>query len=497
LLKVNAVAVEVVPRRFHVLPYILLAIVLLLATTACGTTTVPTVVAPAEPPAAEEQPPQAPSEPTVPAEAGRGFSLTGDANFSEGKLTDQQRVWYDRTWAAVGPSTQAILNRIRGDNSYHFGRDVYQYNHALLMSLRSTGDLRFLDEVAKVSEALRRQLEDEWCGGVPRRVDLNERYGTVKSPDGFLNFRRQSNNSVDDCRDVSDLEEALIHGHLSLLMYAFHVNQNNPSPSNVDYRGHAEFWFDYLRNHFEAKWRERSETAWPSMDFIDLKFCHTYSQFSLYYYFMGMKLQDEGSADADPYLKAARALTDGMFDQAYRPDRQAGGYVEVTGPTGDAVIYSFGAPGRGSVSDTHLEACPTTYARYKLSTVMTLRLEGFTRWNDAIMTKLANGMTGFVLDIDSIDDGSETIAAGVSGTAKRAGMPPTSYRGRLRISQFGVTSMPAYAIWDVSGRIEELSLEAYMVLEDKPDRPSNVHLPSSMLFLESATRRGLGVTTSR
>jgi len=424
----------------------------------------------------------APALNLTPPEAG-AFSLRGNEAFDPADLTADQRVWYERTLRGAAASEADAVAVARGDNSYNFGRGLYQRTHALLLALRVTGDLALLDAVDAMMQALRAQLYDGWCDGVESSVYVNAKYGTVTEPDGRLNFRFRASTGRDYCRDTGELDEALTHGHLAYAMYAFHVNRDLTSPSGVDYGERADFWFDYLRHHFEAKWRDRSNVAWPAMDFLDLKFCHTHHVFLMYYHFMGERLRSEGSPDALAYRMEVARLTNLMFEEPFIPGKQTGGFVPVSAPTGDAVIYTFGSPGRTDVPETSLEACPMTYARYMLAAVTTLRLEGVARWDDAIMTKLANGLTGFAIDVEEVARSADTIAAGVSGSTVVEDMGPTTYRSRLTIGKYAISSFAAYAAWDVSGGIESLTLSAYGVVEPKADEPRTVQLPSNLLFL--------------
>ena len=427
----------------------------------------------------------------------RDLSMRGDTSFATSQLTSAERLWYDRTWHAVNATTSSLVSQIGNDNIYDYGRTIFQHNHSLLLALRSTGDLRFLDAVDTVTQAMRTQLDDSWCGGVESTVYVNAAYGTVSSPDGYLNFRLRLGNNIHTCRDTGDLNEALTHGHLALVMYAYHLNRNNPSPKGIDYGERADFWLDYLRNHFEAKWRERSNTTWPNMDFIDLKFTHTYTLMNLYYYFIGERLASDNHPDAKAYLDYADTLSEAYFTEPYVPGERAGGFTNTNTPYGDAVVYAFGAPRRGPVGTTHLEASPTTYARYSVSAFTVLSLEGHTPWDDAIMMKLANGMNAFVFDTTTITSSSDTLAADVTGGDTIGDIPPTTYRGRLTIGHFGYTTIPGLAIWDASGRIENLSLQAYDALESNPDRPTMVQIPVSMLLVEAATAHKMGMTASR
>lgn len=449
-----------------------------------------------EPDASEPEP-----EPTSPSEPMRSnFSLLADEGFSRTNLTAAERLWYDRTWTGVEASASSMVSKGGQDNSYYFGRTLFQYSTALLMGLRSTGDLRFLDALDPMMQAMRGELYDGWCDGVESSLYVNGSYGTISEQDGFVNFRWRGDTSHrNHCRDVGDLDETLTHGHLAMVMYAYHVNRDLVSPSGVDYGERADFWFDYLRNHFEAKWRERSGTAWPQMDFIDLKYGHTYHLFALYYYFMGMKLQLDGDSDSSAYLDKVAQMTDAMYEQAYVPEEQAGGFISTNGSYGDAVVYSVGAPDMGpQASDAiSLQALPMTYSRYLLSAVMTLRMEGVARWDDAIMMRLSNGLTSFVLDTPEITSRDDTFAAGNSGSEEVEGMPPTTYRERLAVGKFGETTIPGFAVWDASGRIESVSRQVYGVLESEPDQPGGVFIPSAMLFLETATVNTMGFTASR
>ena len=414
------------------------------------------------------------SEPTL--------TLAGTADFDASDLSETQRLWYDRLWRAIDASLDDHVESAKGDNVYSAGRTIYLFNHALLTGLRATGDLAFLDAVDEVAQAIRHELRDAWCGGVAGVVDVNVRYGTVRSPDGFLNLRLRRGDDIHYCRDTGDLNETLTHGHLALVMYAYHVNRDNPSPSGIDYGERADFWLDYLRNHFEAKWRQRSNTAWPDMDFIDLKFCHTYHQMLMYFTYVGLSLRSDGDPMADAYLRQTMRLTEGMFRVPYRAGRQPGGFIDVDTPLGTAVVYSFGAPGSVDTPAAHLEACPVTYARYMLASVLNLRLDGTSGWDDDIMQRIATGLAYFVIDTEPLHERDSPFAAGVSGERAVDMLPPTEYRDRNSIDRFSVTPFAAWSAWDPSDTIARTSLEVYAAVESDSDDPRSVHLPAGLLL---------------
>jgi hypothetical protein len=413
------------------------------------------------------------------------LTMRGNPEFEVENLSEDQRLWYERLWDAASSSDQEMdaIRLAKSDDAYEYGRALYTHNHSLLLGLRATGDLRFLDEVDGLMQIVRDELYDGWCDGVRNRLEKGW-YDTMRGRDGYLNFRRRRDESADTyCRDVADLEEAMVHGHLAMIMYAYHVNRDLASPSGIDYGERADFWFDYLVNHFEAKWRERSDQSFPRMDFIDLKFCHTFNTFNLYYYYVGMRMQDDGDRRASAYLQQARLLTDMMFEIPYVRRNRAGGFMPTGTPLGDAVVYSFGAPGQEvDVASSSLEACPTTYARYMIPSLVQLRLEGFYRWDDVIMRKIATGLAYFVLDTDGVSSRSEPFAAGVTGRHTVEGIPRTEYRSRVDASTYALSSLANIAPWDDSGRILQISLAIHEAVEEDPSDPTRVHLPASFLL---------------
>lgn len=412
--------------------------------------------------------------------------MRGDPDFDEDELTEEQRKWHDRLHEAAESDDGTIdAKDLAGrDDAYHYGRSLYTHNHSLLLGLRMTGDLEFLDEVDEIMQIVRDQLRDGWCGDVSNKIADKGPYSNMRGEDGYLNFRRRiEKNPEIYCRDTADLEEALVHGHIAMVMYAYHLNRDLESPDGVDYGERADFWFEYLTEHFEPKWRERSDREFPRMDFIDLKFCHTFNTFLLYYYYVGMRFADEGSERADEYLEQARLMTNQMFELPYLPRSRAGGFMPTSTPFGEAVVYSFGAPGLAlDPGDPSLEACPTTYARYMVPSLVQLRLEGFYRWDDVIMSKLARGLAHFVFDTEDLTARDAPFAPGVTGNETVERIPRTEYRPRFTEDAYLISSLANLAPWNENGRISEVSHEVYERVEADPEDPDNLHLPASFLL---------------
>lgn len=206
-----------------------------------------------------------PAEPTVPPADGTalppvaddptaiaaGPSLRGDPAFSLATLNSAERTWYDMTLAEIEASRSYISARASTNDLYTQGRTVGNYNAALLMALRATGDLRFLDRVAEISQAARSLLKDAWADG---------------SRDGFIDWQwTYDASSPYYGKDTHPMDEAMTAGAVALVAYAFHVNRNlKPS-----YAEKADFWRGWLENHFLAKWTVRAGdpvAAWESED---------------------------------------------------------------------------------------------------------------------------------------------------------------------------------------------------------------------------------------
>src|SRR5690606_31560066 len=83
-----------------------------------------------EEPGNDPQPvePGAPAPGTTRAE----FSLRGDPNFSKSDLTDEQRLWYERIWAAVrNPNANPDMDRLAAsDELYYYARAVHSHVQA-------------------------------------------------------------------------------------------------------------------------------------------------------------------------------------------------------------------------------------------------------------------------------------------------------------------------------------------------------------------------------
>jgi len=179
------------------------------------------------------------------------LSFRIDPTFSRSKLTLEEQRWYDLAWTHSNGCASLVLSRSLSDDLYTYGRSIGDYNGFMLMGLRATGDRKFLDRVKVVTDSMRTKLRDadDACVG-----------GTT---DGFLDWRwRALNAGSYSCTntggfygsDHHQLDEAMTHGNIAMVAYAFTVNAD----IDTAYASRAKFWTDYLQKHWEAKWTQRA-----------------------------------------------------------------------------------------------------------------------------------------------------------------------------------------------------------------------------------------------
>ena len=392
----------------------------------------------------------------------RKYALRGNPDFTSNSLTAEQRTWYDRLWRAINNPEQYpnATRSAKSDDVYEYRGNVQDYNNALLTAFRMTGDLRLLDEVSRVSELMRKELRDEW------RDTLE---GGNGKKDGYLNwvtrYSPKSNRKFigNDTQMSYDLKA---NAHVSLFAWAFENNRDLKSPGGYDYAEQADFWEDYLVNHFEAKWRKRNGKA-TGFPFAPQRGLHTYHSFMKWHYYMG-KLTGKSA-----YSKEAERMADVLWRNEFK---------EVSTKYGTGLVWPRGVLSEGS-GENYL--MPQGYARYVVQEAVDLHFEGFSRYADkAVLRKMANATADFVIDRSD----SDSFARDIGGGSSRAGIPASSSKWK-RMSQprFAESSWSYLAAWAESDKIEKMAREAfYDVSNAKYNRkPERVFLPTGMFLKES------------
>ena len=163
-------------------------------------------------------------------------------------LTPEETVWRDRLLAAMDGSANLANDIMTGGDAYMVGRGGGDYIEALLVAFRATGDVRFLDRVYQLTELARGSLKDAWLDG---------------TTDGYTSWLWLIDpaNATYYGKDINWLDESICSGNVALWTWALHANRGLDSRYGVA----ADFWRNWLENHFLAKWYARAGgalTAW-------------------------------------------------------------------------------------------------------------------------------------------------------------------------------------------------------------------------------------------
>lgn len=400
--------------------------------------------------------------------AANGSSLRGNPKFFESQLPQEARMWYKRMWAAIKRSSSNTRGLAASGDLHKYGKRLNMHNTALLTAFRVTGDLRLLDEIDRSMQFMRGKLKDAWLDG---------------TRDGYLNWLYlHSNNKKHkgygkDTRGA--LDDVLTHAHVAAMAYAFHVNRDLKSPSGVNYAERARFWTNYLKNHFEAKWRKRNARSITyqkaSFPFLKPNTNHAYTQWLRYHYYMYKLTGDKGYQNE--LVRMGKVIEKDYLDK-------------IT-PVGKALLFehqivSDPRQPRGLSSGLGLQA--TTYVQYSASAAMELHLEGVDPFNKSFMQKFAATLSHYILDSHSstiaVDvGGGKDVKADNGRMLKSRAVKDRGFRrpSRNTYSTYPLAVLTAYDT--KNNKIRNETLKIYQRVErSSPDNPQRVHIPAAMVF---------------
>ena len=388
------------------------------------------------------------------------YALRGDPNFSEDRLSSEQKKWYDRLWVAINNPEQYrnATEMAKSGDLYLYRGDLQDYNNSLLIVFRLTGDLRLLDEVSRVSELMRKELKDAWHG---------TRDGKNGTKDGFLNWvDLYDTNKKFRGKDTQMAYDLKANAHVALFTWAFENNRDLQSPGGYNYGEQADFWKDYLVDDFEAKWRKRNgvKTGFP---FAEHYTFHTYHSFMKWHHYMG-KLTGNSA-----YSKEAERMTNVLWRN----------FKETPSKYGTALVWPRALTYNRDTWADYL--MPQHYARYVVQEAVDLHFEGFGEYaKDSTMEMFANSVVDFVLD----DEKFESFARDIGGGKARAGLPASrsSEWSRMDQDRFAISAWSFLSIWDKSPDklITQAAREVYKNLEGDLNSPRRVFIPSSVVVNE-------------
>ena len=400
------------------------------------------------------------SEPVALRVAARDLSLRGTTEFDARTLPTEVRCWYEELWSVITDERLARVTteRAASDNLYTYARALQTHVVALLTALRVTGDLALLDEVDRLAQHMRAALDDSWRGRA-----RSDRGGS----DGYLNWVWRGSDSRQYAgRDIHATDEMRTHALVAEMAYAFAINADLASPNGVDYGERAEFWQTYLVDHFEAKWRERNDVAWPRFPFLSRPHMHESTTFVRYHHYMS--LLTGKSAYAQEARRLSRIVLDNMR--------------EAPTPTGPALVWPRSVLSEGGKEDYLM---PTTYGRYVMADAVDLFLEGFDDWGDVgVPAAMARTLTQFVMD-----DGTDSFARDIGGGVARAGIAPSARSwARFTDQKYVISPYVLVAAWDDGTKIVDVSRAVYAT---RSSSQRDVFIPVGLLLasaLEPADR---------
>ena len=402
----------------------------------------------------------------------RKYALRGNSDFTANSLTPEQRTWYDRLWKAINNPEQLpnATELAKSDDTYTYRGDLQDYNNALLTAFRMTGDLRLLDEVSRISELMRKELKDEW------RDSLT---GDNGKKDGYLNWVTRyspKTNRKFIGKDNQMGYDLKANAHVALFAWAFENNRDLKSPGGYDYAEQADFWEDYLVNHFEAKWRSRNGKA-TGFPFAELTGLHTYHSFMKWHYYMG---QLTGKS---AYTQEAERMADVMWQNEFK---------EVSTQYGAGLVWRRAVVSTLDKSNPNYTTLnylmPQGYARYVVQEATDLHFEGFDRYaQSSMLEKMANMVADFVITSDKFAPLPKTVGSrDIGGGKSRAGIPASgSSWDKLTPYRFAESSWSYLAAWDKkSNKIEKAAEEIYNVVSNATygKDPRRVFIPVGMLI---------------
>lgn len=406
----------------------------------------------------ERQPEPAPGTDPVPTPPPLGDTsrLRGDPAFDAAQLVGTHAAHYESLLDAIDMSDEDLdpMRLAARDDVYVYARTLQSYVQAVMATFRLTGDLALLDHVDEIAEVMRSKLRDEWRGTLD---------GTNGTRDGYLNWVfRYGDEKTFEGKDTSRGNEMKTHAMMAMIAHALDLNRDLESPTGRDYGAHADFWRDYLINHFEAKWRERNDvpTGFP---FLMRPHTHTYSSWMRYHYYMWHLTGEAG------YLDEANRMADVLWAEL-RP---------VTTATGTAYVWARSVLAEGGGED-YLH--PTTYARYVFADVVEMHLEGFHNWASADeVARYARTFTDLIMDDkEPVKNG---FASDIGGGRPRAGLRSDDGWSRLSFDAFRLSSYALIGAWDESGRLSGVARQAERRLAQ-----SDTAILTAGLFLDAWLR---------
>lgn len=472
-------------KKYQSTPSIKLLAVLVIFLAACGGP----ITGPVAPDPDPNEPDNGGVEPP-PATTRTLTTWTIDPGFAASELDAEVQVWYERVRLEIAAESErtcpppgtapeaypnnygasATLSACSGVKHY-IGRSVNGWVTSLLSLFRMTGDRALLEEVDRVMELARAQLEDT-------------------DGDGWRNFKSLASITG---TDFNLKEDDLSHAFLPEIIYAFRKNAAYSTPEH-DYTAHADAWLEYLQNDFEAKWAGRGETRGTEGLPVH-RLMHPFIDMVRYTTYMTKVLPNDAR-----YERLNQRLRETALNE-FRTD---------TTPNGEAFVWSHDVRGFAGKSPSE---CLTfqmgTYPTETMHTFLDLALEGVPGFADPEKLQklsrtvsesiLAPNPIGFMYkDVGGPRNGNidptqrkETVIDG--WCFKDIGYAPSEEPGNWFRSEgaylsfnygFYAAFAPDEAVPLAETKIYEVNREVYGDPASPETKVSSVGVPAAMAFAE-------------
>jgi len=299
---------------------------------------------------------------------------------------------------------------------YRLGRDLNQNLTTVMLAYRETGDRDLVRHIDKIMNIAKDQLADT-------------------NGDGYKNWRWLLRNSGEGRlyygKDTHAMDEMMTHALVAAAAYT--LKQGGYSSS-------ARFWTDYLKNDFEAKWRERNNQP-SGYPFIDHFLVHPTTQFIRYNFYM-YKL----TGDSDYYSEAKRL---------------AGQIRGTMRSSGSGYVWDHKVGRRGGCQ-------PMVYVRYTTQAMADIASVDSRLFSSSFMKKVAYTMARKALKSTS----GTKLAGNICGRG--------SYGS---VHMFAQHPYAQLAAWDSSGRLETAAERAYAATERRSmSSPKTSNVAAQMVF---------------
>lgn len=379
--------------------------------------------------------------------ASERYALLADPNFdSSTDLTADQRTWYDRLNYAdqtaqssgnLSPDPYTMTTGgAHGPDSYDLARPVGTHTDGLLHAFAVTGDLNLLDRVY-----------DLWRDAVDNLGDRALYSDDREAPDGYREWLwQQSSGNELYQSDYNVLEEAMLHAIVARVAFAFENNRTETSPSAYDYATLADDMYDYLKNDFEAKWRDRDGLTASDYDYCDHTLAHSYLSLAQYHHFMYRLTGEVGYA-----TERDRRISNWLANTA----TEDGG-----SPTRTGRVYSHGVLTDGNVNEDYLPEI--IYVQYVYDRLLSLYMENVTDIDATLLSEFANSVSLWTIDNGTTDYASclggdyaaitNEDRAGIRFWGSEGGESPDSRETTARVNQWSLFTLSA---WDSTGETEQ------------------------------------------